>query len=70
MHGNNEADKDAKSALKFEIVKFKIPSTYIKGCPNKKRSIVNYSLLNFKTMVLWNFDLLWKTMVIEKTMVL
>ena len=25
--------------------------------------VVYYSLLYFKTMVLWNFDLLWKTMV-------
>ena len=34
-------------------------------------TIVNYSLLYFKTMVLWNFDLLWKTMVLwKKTMVL
>ena len=27
IHGNNEADKAAKIALEFEIVKFKIPST-------------------------------------------
>ena len=27
IHGNNEANKAAKSALEFEIVKFKIPST-------------------------------------------
>ena len=25
-----------------------------------KRTAVNYSLLQFKTMVLWNFDLQWK----------
>ena len=30
IHGNNEADKAAKSALEFEIVKFKIPSTDLK----------------------------------------
>ena len=29
-------------------------------------TIVYYSLLYFKTMVLWNFDLLWKTMVLQK----
>ena len=29
-HGNNEADKAVKSALDFEIVKFKIPSTDLK----------------------------------------
>ena len=27
IHGNNEADKAAKSALEFEIVKFYTPST-------------------------------------------
>ena len=34
--------------------------------PNKKKTIVNYSLhvLYFKAMVLWNFDLLFKTMVL------
>ena len=31
IHGNNEADKDAKSALEFEIVKFKIPSISLKS---------------------------------------
>ena len=37
----------------------------------KKRTIVNYSLLWFKTMVLWNFDLLRKNYgTMEKTMVL
>ena len=30
IHGNNEADTAAKSALEFEIVKFKIPSTDLK----------------------------------------
>ena len=30
IHGNNEADELAKSALEFEIVKFKIPSTDLK----------------------------------------
>ena len=30
IHGNNEADKAAKSTLEFEIVKFKIPSTNLK----------------------------------------
>ena len=30
IHGNNEADKTAKSALEFEIVKFKILSTDFK----------------------------------------
>ena len=48
-------------------------NNYIVTFPNKK----NYSKLYFKTLVLWNFDLLWKTMVhgknygtIDKTMVL
>ena len=27
IHGNNEADKGVESALEFEIVNFKIPST-------------------------------------------
>ena len=31
--------------------------------PLKKRTTVNYSLLYFKTKVLWNFDLLSKNMV-------
>ena len=30
IHGNNEADKVAKSALDFDIVKLKIPSTGLK----------------------------------------
>ena len=30
IHGNNEADKAAKSALEFELVKFKILSTDLK----------------------------------------
>ena len=42
--------------------------------PNKKElyfTIVYYSLLYFKTMVLWNFDLLWENYgTFEKTMVL
>ena len=29
-------------------------------------TIVYYSVLYFKTMVLWNFDLLWKIMVLWK----
>ena len=30
IHGNNKADKAAKSALDFEILKLKIPSTDLK----------------------------------------
>ena len=30
IHGNKEADKGAKSAIEFEILKFKIPSTDLK----------------------------------------
>ena len=30
IHGNNAADRTAKSALEFEIVKFKIPYTDLK----------------------------------------
>ena len=30
IHGNNEADKAAKSALDFEIMKFRTPYTYFK----------------------------------------
>ena len=56
---------------------FTINSSYKKVRPRSKvssskvfsttlRTIVNYSLLYFKTMVPWNFDLLWKTMVLWK----
>ena len=30
IHRNNEAEKAAKSAIEFELVKFKIPSTDLK----------------------------------------
>ena len=47
IHRNNEADKAAKSALEFEIVKLKIPSTDLKNF-NK---LYIYSLWQ----IFWNF---------------
>ena len=64
IHGKNEADKAAKSALEFEIVKFKIPPTYlthfIKICINLFRDICErsklYSIQN-KVNIPYNFNL-------------
>ena len=40
---------------------FRTASTLVKKeLPFQKRTLVNYSILQFKTMVLWNFDLQWK----------
>ena len=40
---------------------FRTASTVVKKeLPFQKRTLVNYSILQFQTMVLWNFDLLWK----------
>ena len=47
IHGNNEADKDANSALVLEIVKFKIPSTDLK--------YFNKLYINSLWQIFWDF---------------